>query len=62
MSAPRITAREPAASWLRRQFEFENCHECRRGARSHEAISFLGNWFARCKPVARRVRTPSARA
>ena len=39
---------------LRELFEYENCRECHRDGGSHEAIPFLGNWFARCKPIKRR--------
>ena len=42
--------------WLRQQFQYENCAECRRGARSHSAVPLLGNWFAYCKPVCRNYR------
>ena len=35
--------------WMCMVFEFEWCEECGKGARDHEAIPFLGNWFARCK-------------
>ena len=39
---------EPAADWLRDQFEFEWCDDCGRDHRHHTAIPFAGNWFARC--------------
>jgi len=35
--------------WLKELFEFENCSECGKGAENHDAIPFMGNWFARCK-------------
>jgi hypothetical protein len=34
--------------WLEEQFEFEWCEECGGDHRHHEAVGFLGNWFARC--------------
>ena len=44
----------PPKQWLRELFECENCAECHRGARSHTAVPFMNNWFARCNPVVRR--------
>ena len=41
----------PAAEWLEDQFRFEYCAECGRDAEGHDAIPFMGNWFARCKSV-----------
>lgn len=38
----------PADEWLREQFEHEYCAECHGDERDHDAIPFLGNWFARC--------------
>ena len=40
--------------WLKELFECENCAECHRGAKSHTAIPFNGNWFARCNPIKRK--------
>lgn len=39
----------PPAEWLKEQFEYEYCAECGGDAEDHDAIPFLGNWFARCK-------------
>lgn len=39
----------PADVWLREQFEYEYCAECGGDAPDHDAIAFLGNWFARCR-------------
>jgi hypothetical protein len=30
-------------------FAYENCEECGKGARGHDAVPLMGNWFARCK-------------
>lgn len=35
--------------WLRDHFSHQGCDECGAGAEAHEAILFMGNWFARCK-------------
>lgn len=37
--------------WLEELFEFENCATCGKGAENHDAIPFIDNWFARCKPI-----------
>jgi hypothetical protein len=44
----------PPKQWLKEYFEYQNCDECHRGARSHTAIPFNGNWFARCNDVKKR--------
>lgn len=35
--------------FLEEWFEDEDCEICERGAEGHEAKSFLGYWFAKCK-------------
>ena len=35
--------------WLEELFEFEYCAECGGDVEDHDAIVFMGNWFARCK-------------
>lgn len=35
--------------WLKELFEWEYCDECRGDERHHDAIPFMGNWFARCR-------------
>jgi hypothetical protein len=30
-------------------FEFELCDECMGDAEDHDAVEFMGNWFARCR-------------
>jgi hypothetical protein len=47
---------ETAEEWATREFEFDDCEECGRGAEGHDIVPFLGNWFARCKPKRRKVR------
>jgi hypothetical protein len=37
--------------WLVQQFEFEYCSECGGDENDHDAIPFMGNWFARCHKV-----------
>ncbi len=44
----------PPAEWLKELFQYQNCDECHRGARSHDAVPLLGNWFARCRPTNKR--------
>lgn len=39
---------ETADEWLERMFEFEYCSMCGGDTKDHEAIPFLGNWFAYC--------------
>ena len=36
--------------WIRKQFEWENCDECLRGARGHIAILAGMGPFALCRP------------
>ena len=38
--------------WLEELFEYEYCDECGGDAPDHDAVGFVGNWFARCKPDA----------
>ena len=40
---------ETGQEWMRRLFEYEWCEECGGDERDHDAIPFMGNWFARCK-------------
>ena len=46
----------PPEEWLKKLFECENCSECHRGAKSHTATPFNGNWFARCNPIKKRFK------
>jgi hypothetical protein len=39
--------------WLAELFECEFCYECHGDVEDHDAIPFLGNWFARCKSYAK---------
>lgn len=41
----------PPDEWLAEQFEYELCEECGADADEHDAIPFMGNWFARCQRV-----------
>lgn len=38
--------------WLTELFEYEYCDECGGDTEDHDAVPFMGNWFARCKPDA----------
>lgn len=38
-------------AWLREQFEFVVCEECRRGERAHVAVNFGLDPFALCRPT-----------
>ncbi len=38
-----------AYAFLQELFECEFCYECHGDIEHHDAIPFLGNWFARCK-------------
>ncbi len=35
-------------TWLHEQFTNESCAECDGDAEHHEAVPFVGNWFAKC--------------
>jgi len=37
------------STWMKRQFEFENCAECGGDERDHEETELLGNPFAHCR-------------
>jgi len=39
----------PPQQWLKEQFECEYCAECGGDVEDHDAVPFLGNWFAFCK-------------
>lgn len=39
---------EDPQEWLERLFSDEYCAECGGDAPDHEAVPFMGNWFARC--------------
>ena len=41
--------KQPGDEWLQDQFEYENCEECGGDADAHDAVPFMGNWFACCK-------------
>jgi len=43
--------RPDPTQWLADLFEFEYCAECGSDADGHDAVPFMGNWFARCKVV-----------
>lgn len=36
--------------WMTDLFVDENCAECHGDENDHNAIPFMGNWFAQCKP------------
>lgn len=39
----------PPDEWLAAQFEYIYCDECGDDERGHDAVPFMGNWFARCR-------------
>jgi hypothetical protein len=39
-----------AKTFLKEQFQDENCPECHKGCRSHTAVPFLGNWWGHRMP------------
>ena len=38
-----------AYQFLREMYEYEWCGECGKGARSHVAVGFMGNWLSLCR-------------
>ena len=42
---------ETSEDWLKRQFEFELCHECNGDWDNHDVADVLGNPFAACKKI-----------
>ena len=34
--------------WLEQLFEYEYCDECGKDAEDHQAVPFMGGWFACC--------------
>lgn len=41
--------RQSPTAFLANLFEFEYCAECGGDADDHNAVPFLGNWFAKCR-------------
>ena len=39
----------PANTWLKELFKYEYCNDCGGDTEHHDAIPFVGNWFAKCK-------------